>query len=172
MVKFSSNQNNLFKRNEQYSNCSNIMMIAGEKNNVCKKGRHFETLLFTIILPIADNPSLEELDPAILSCGLPAIILDQQSSFPRIRYTKSQLRAFSNSPLSKIRPAIIDDPIFGQFYFWKKDNVEIMNNRNTMKMRYNSREDINRKELESGKIIIFGGKLYTKFFPLRILGSH
>ncbi|XP_055643400.1 protein cup [Toxorhynchites rutilus septentrionalis] len=72
----------------------------------------------------ADNPPLEELDPAILSCGLPAIVLsDMQPVCTRpIRYTTSQLLALRKSLLCNRRPAAADDPIVANFAIWKRPN--------------------------------------------------
>lgn len=109
MVKIlnTSSNNNLFFNSEQYNDCSSFLMKA-------------------------DDPPLEELDPAILSCGLPAIVLsDMQQQHhpalvslraPKIRYTSGQLQAMRKSALCFRRPVVADDPRIGQFAIWKSAN--------------------------------------------------
>uniref|UniRef100_A0A1Q3EV78 Putative nucleocytoplasmic shuttling protein for mrna cap-binding eif4e n=1 Tax=Culex tarsalis TaxID=7177 RepID=A0A1Q3EV78_CULTA len=110
MVKIlnTSSNNNLFFNSEQYNDCSSFLMKA-------------------------DDPPLEELDPAILSCGLPAIVLSdmqQQQQLPalaslrapKIRYTPGQLQAMRKSALCFRRPVVADDPRIGQFAIWKSAN--------------------------------------------------
>lgn len=110
MVKIlnTSSNNNLFFNSEQYNDCSSFLMKA-------------------------DDPPLEELDPAILSCGLPAIVLSdmhQQQQHPamvslrapKIRYTPGQLQAMRKSALCFRRPVVADDPRIGQFAIWKSAN--------------------------------------------------
>ncbi|XP_039447050.1 protein cup-like [Culex pipiens pallens] len=108
MVKIlnTSSNNNLFFNSEQYNDCSSFLMKA-------------------------DDPPLEELDPAILSCGLPAIVLSdmqQQNQphpalaslrAPKIRYTPGQLQAMRKSALCFRRPVVADDPRIGQFAIWR-----------------------------------------------------
>lgn len=97
VLKTSSN-NNLFFNSEQYNDCSSFLMKA-------------------------DDPPLEELDPAILSCGLPAIVLsDMPMRAPKIRYTPGQLQAMRKSALCSRRPVVADDPRIGQFAIWKTAN--------------------------------------------------
>lgn len=112
MVKIlnTSSNNNPFFNSEQYNDCSSFLMKA-------------------------DDPPLEELDPAILSCGLPAIVLsDMQQQHqnrhpalaslraPKIRYTPGQLQAMRKSALCFRRPVVADDPRIGQFAIWKSAN--------------------------------------------------
>lgn len=107
MVKIlSSKASKMYRNSEQYSDCSNLL--------------------------IKDGPPLEELDPAILSCGLPAIILsDIQPVFapPPIRYTIDQLQAIRNSSLSLRRPLAADDPRVSVFSIWRAANNTIHSNR-------------------------------------------
>lgn len=105
MVKIlnTSSNNNLFFNSEQYNDCSSFLMKA-------------------------DDPPLEELDPAILSCGLPAIVLSDmpttslRAARPKIRYTPGQLQAMRKSALCYRRPVVADDPCIGQFAIWKNAN--------------------------------------------------
>lgn len=107
MVKIlnTSSNNNLFFNSEQYNDCSSFLMKA-------------------------DDPPLEELDPAILSCGLPAIVLSDMPSTtsslraarPKIRYTPGQLQAMRKSALCFRRPVVADDARIGQFAIWKSAN--------------------------------------------------
>lgn len=108
MVKIlnTSSNNNLFFNSEQYNDCSSFLMKA-------------------------DDPPLEELDPAILSCGLPAIVLSDMQQHhpalaslraPKIRYTPGQLQAMRKSALCFRRPVVADDPRIGQFAIWKSAN--------------------------------------------------
>lgn len=105
MVKIlnTSSNNNLFFNTEQYNDCSSFLMKA-------------------------DDPPLEELDPAILSCGLPAIVLSDMPTRaadafrPKIRYTPGQLQAMRKSALCFRRPVVADDPRIGQFAIWKSAN--------------------------------------------------
>ncbi|XP_058445732.1 protein cup [Malaya genurostris] len=97
MVKISGN--GLMHTSEQYRDCSSLIREA-------------------------DEPPLEELDPAILSCGLPAIILsDILPSFSDpIRYTASQLQVIRKHSLCFQRPAVADDPKIGRFAIWRTAN--------------------------------------------------
>lgn len=107
MVKIlnTGSNNNLFFNSEQYNDCSSFLMKA-------------------------DDPPLEELDPAILSCGLPAIVLSDMPSTasslraarPKIRYTPGQLQAMRKSALCFRRPVVADDARIGQFAIWKSAN--------------------------------------------------
>ncbi|XP_058820125.1 protein cup [Topomyia yanbarensis] len=76
------------------------------------------------LLREADDPPLEELDPAILSCGLPAIILsDILPSFSApIRYTASQILSVRKHSLCFRRPIVADDPKIGRFAIWRTAN--------------------------------------------------
>lgn len=97
MVKvLSSNASKMYRNSEQYSDCSNLLMKA-------------------------DDPPLEELDPAILSCGLPAIILSevQPAHPPSIRYSIGQLQTIRKSPLCSRRPLAADDPKVSAFAIWR-----------------------------------------------------
>lgn len=69
----------------------------------------------------ADDPSLEELDPAILSCGLPAILLSEAQPMyaPKLRYTIDQLQALRKSKFSSRRPLAADDPKVASFAIWR-----------------------------------------------------
>lgn len=98
MVKLlSSSASKMYRNSEQYSDCSNLLMKE-------------------------DDPSLEELDPAILSCGLPAIILsDVQPAVyvPPISYSIDQLLAIRKSSLCSRRPAAADDPKVSALAVWR-----------------------------------------------------
>lgn len=69
---------------------------------------------------LKDDPPLEELDPAILSCGLPAIMLSdvQPLYVPPIRYTIDQLLSLRKSALCFQRPPAADDPNVARFAIW------------------------------------------------------
>lgn len=106
MVKIlSPSASKLFRNSEQYSNCSNFL--------------------------VNDDPPLEELDPAILSCGLPAIILsDVQPIYAHpIRYTIDQLQAIRRSTLSFRRPLAADDPRVSVFSIWRNNAPNHYNRR-------------------------------------------
>lgn len=95
MVRILNGSTDVFCNSEQYKNCSDLLMRA-------------------------DDPPLEELDPAILSCGLPAIILsDIQPVSKVIRYTLNQLQAIGKSELSNRRPVVANDPRIARFAIWK-----------------------------------------------------
>lgn len=97
MVKIlSTSLNNMFRNSEQFRDSSRFLINA-------------------------DDPPLEELDPAILSCGLPAIILSEaQPTYPPpIRYTFDQLLSFRKSALCSQRPAAADDPKVATFTIWR-----------------------------------------------------
>ncbi|XP_058058589.1 protein cup [Anopheles bellator] len=109
MMKFVTSDNSSMassslRHAEQYDNCSELLIES-------------------------DATPLKELDPAILSCGLPAIVfgggaaeLDRASSAPTIvRYTFAQLLAFRKIPLSHRRPVAIDDPRTGQYPIWQRN---------------------------------------------------
>uniref|UniRef100_U5EQS9 Putative cup n=1 Tax=Corethrella appendiculata TaxID=1370023 RepID=U5EQS9_9DIPT len=93
----------------------NIVILNNEQRNDCSK----------LVLK-ADEPPLESLDPAILSCGLPAIILANsnqstfsQHQFQRTRYTRDELMEMQQSPLCKRRPNALNDPRLNRFLLWK-----------------------------------------------------
>ncbi|XP_052864076.1 protein cup-like [Anopheles cruzii] len=110
MMKFVTSDNSSMassslRHAEQYDNCSELLIES-------------------------DATPLKELDPAILSCGLPAIVfgggaggLDRTSAAaPTIlRYTFAQLLAFRKIPLSHRRPVAIDDPRTGQYPIWQRN---------------------------------------------------
>uniref|UniRef100_A0A8W7JA27 Uncharacterized protein n=1 Tax=Anopheles albimanus TaxID=7167 RepID=A0A8W7JA27_ANOAL len=108
MVKFvtpdNSTMTSSLRHQEQYDNCSGLLIES-------------------------DATPLEELDPAILSCGLPAIVLDvgetlnlSSSDVPTIiRYTVAQLLALRKAPFSHRRPAAIDDPCTGGYPIWQRN---------------------------------------------------
>ncbi|XP_050086588.1 protein cup-like [Anopheles aquasalis] len=108
MVKFvtpdNSTMTSSLRHTEQYDNCSGLLIES-------------------------DATPLEELDPAILSCGLPAIVLDvgetlnlSSSDVPTIiRYTVAQLLALRKAPFSHRRPAAIDDPCTGGYPIWQRN---------------------------------------------------
>lgn len=99
MVKIlNSSASKVYRNSEQYSDCSSLSIKE-------------------------DDPPLEELDPAILSCGLPAIILSeiQPVHAPPIRYTIDQLQAIRTSVLSYRRPLAADDPRISTFSFWRSN---------------------------------------------------
>lgn len=107
MVKIlSTSASKMYRNSEQYSDCSNLSIKE-------------------------DDPPLEELDPAILSCGLPAIILSdfQPAHVPPIRYTIDQLLAIRKSALSFRRPLAADDPRVSGFAFWRSNNRNHPNRR-------------------------------------------
>ncbi|XP_052893857.1 protein cup [Anopheles moucheti] len=112
------------RHGEQYENCSELRIES-------------------------DMTSLEELDPAILSCGLPAIVLNEEdltttnassTATPKphpsslmascsfnvaaaanvIRYTVAHLLALRKSPFSHRRPGAIDDPRTAQYPIWSR----------------------------------------------------
>lgn len=96
MVKvLSASASKMYRNSEQYSDCSNLLK--------------------------ADDPPLEELDPAILSCGLPAIILSEVQPVyaPPIRYTVGQLLAIRKAKSCYRRPSAADDPKISVFSIWK-----------------------------------------------------
>lgn len=104
MVKIlSTSSNDLFCNSEQYNNCSSFLMKA-------------------------DDPPLEDLDPAILSCGLPAIMLSDMQPFlataRSIRYTIGQLQGMRKSSLCFRRPAAVDDPRIAHFTIWRTPNTQ------------------------------------------------
>lgn len=92
------------RHGEQYENCSEQLLIE------------------------SDTTPLAALDPAILSCGLPAIVLDAHDSMRTtvaiIRYTFTQLLAFRRSPFSHRRPAAMDDPRTVQYPIWRRTGFE------------------------------------------------
>lgn len=96
------------RHGEQYDNCSEQLLIE------------------------PDTTPLAALDPAILSCGLPAIVLDDEDSMRMtvpcaaaiIRYTVAQLLAFRKSPFSHRRPAAIDDPQTVHYPIWRRSGFE------------------------------------------------
>ncbi|XP_049531500.1 protein cup-like [Anopheles darlingi] len=108
MVKFvtpdNSTMTSSLRHTEQYDNCSGLLIES-------------------------DATPLEELDPAILSCGLPAIVLDvgetlnlSSPDVPTIiRYTVAQLLALRKAPFSHRRPAAIDDPCIGGYPIWQRN---------------------------------------------------
>lgn len=99
MVKvLSANASKMYRNSEQYNDCSSLLK--------------------------ADGPPLEELDPAILSCGLPAIILsDIQPVYAApIRYTAGQLLAIRKAKSCYRRPSAADDPRTSGFAFWRTHN--------------------------------------------------
>lgn len=96
MVKIlSTSLDNMFRNSEQLRDSSRFLMKA-------------------------DDPPLEELDPAILSCGLPAIILSEVQPMyaPPIRYTIDQLLSLRKSALCSRRPLAADDPKIASFAIW------------------------------------------------------
>ncbi|XP_055597015.1 uncharacterized protein DDB_G0283357 [Uranotaenia lowii] len=105
MVKILSSGSSDILSPEQYNDCSNFMLNP-------------------------DDPPLEELDPAILSCGLPAIILSEIKPVQEapVRYTASQLLAFRNSKLCFQRPAALDDPKIGNYRIWRESNQIVGSN--------------------------------------------
>ncbi|XP_035911095.1 protein cup isoform X2 [Anopheles stephensi] len=112
-----------------------------------RHGEQYENCSELLIEP--DMTSLEELDPAILSCGLPAIVLNEEDlastttattqnpALPSsllgsfnvaaataanvIRYTVAHLLALRKSPFSHRRPAAIDDPRTAQYPIWSRN---------------------------------------------------
>lgn len=101
MVKIlSPSSSKMYRNSEQYSDCSDLLK--------------------------ADDPPLEELDPAILSCGLPAIILSEvQPVFtPPIRYTIGQLQTIRKSSLCHRRPIVADDPRVSAFAIWRTQPIQ------------------------------------------------
>ncbi|XP_055548665.1 protein cup isoform X2 [Wyeomyia smithii] len=120
MVKISSgNTSDDFHTSEQYRDCSNLLKEA--------------------------DPPLEELDPAILSCGLPAIMLSDIHPIlaAPIRYTVSQLQAIRKHSLSFRRPAIADDPKLARFGIWRPSNAH---RKSCLKERKPNRVDETSKE--------------------------
>ncbi|XP_065078619.1 protein cup-like [Ochlerotatus camptorhynchus] len=116
MVKvLSTSLNNMFRNPEQFPDSSHFLMKA-------------------------DDPPLEELDPAILSCGLPAIILsDVQPMYaPPIRYTIDQLLSLRKSALCSRRPLAADDPKVASFSIWRNPSQP---NRRGKPLAGNSRKD-------------------------------
>ncbi|XP_050077309.1 protein cup-like [Anopheles maculipalpis] len=127
MMKFANSDTTTMslRHGEQYENCSELLIEPG-------------------------MTSLEELDPAILSCGLPAIVLNEEdlatstttatatqnpihpsslmgsfnvaaaTAANVIRYTVAHLLALRKSPFSHRRPAAIDDPRTGQYPIWSR----------------------------------------------------
>lgn len=107
-----------------------------------RHGEQYENCSELLIEP--DMTSLEELDPAILSCGLPAIVLNEEdlaAATPKpvlssslmgsfnvaaataanvIRYTVAHLLALRKSPFSHRRPAAIDDPRTAKYPIWSR----------------------------------------------------
>lgn len=119
MVKIlSSSLNNMFRNSEQLRDSSRFLMKA-------------------------DDPPLEELDPAILSCGLPAIVLsDVQPMYaPPIRYTIDQLQSLRKSALSFRRPLAADDPKVASFAIWRKQPSQPNNRRGKPQAGNNARKD-------------------------------
>uniref|UniRef100_A0A182NBA5 Uncharacterized protein n=1 Tax=Anopheles dirus TaxID=7168 RepID=A0A182NBA5_9DIPT len=115
------------RHGEQYDNCSELLIEP-------------------------EMTSLEELDPAILSCGLPAIVLNGEdiatttvTTAPQplpsslmgscflnsvsaattsfIRYTVAHLLTLRKSPLSHRRPEAIDDPRTAPFPIWSRTGL-------------------------------------------------
>lgn len=97
MVKISNTSfNSMFGNSDQFPDGSDFLLKAGD-------------------------PPLEALDPAILSCGLPAIVLPEIHPMcsPPIRYTINQLLSFRQSALCSQRPLAADDPKVASFSIWR-----------------------------------------------------
>ncbi|XP_053691734.1 myb-like protein I [Sabethes cyaneus] len=112
MVKVSSGSaSNDFRFSEQYRDCSSLLKKMG---------------LTPFCTKFPEGPPLEELDPAILSCGLPAIMLSDIHPIiapPVLRYTAVQLQAMRKHSLCSRRPAIADDPKLSRFSIWRSSNA-------------------------------------------------
>lgn len=116
MVKIlSTSLNNIFRNSEQFRDSPHFLMKA-------------------------DDPPLEELDSAILSCGLPAIILSEVQPMyaPPIRYTIDQLLSLRKSALCSRRPLAADDPKVASFAIWRNPSQP---NRRGKPQAGNSRKD-------------------------------
>lgn len=113
-----------------------VKILSTSLNNILRNSEQLRDSSRFLIN--ADDPPLEELDPAILSCGLPAIILSEvQPTYPLpIRYTFDQLLSFRKSALCSQRPVAADDPKVATFSIW----------RSQPNRRYKSRAGNSRKD--------------------------
>ncbi|EAA10240.5 AGAP008738-PA, partial [Anopheles gambiae str. PEST] len=94
-----------------------------------RHGEQYENCSEMLIEP--DMTSLEELDPAILSCGLPAIVLNAEDSaasasavaVPTTTTTttrRTMRPSLMASPFAHRRPAAIDEPRTAQYPIWSR----------------------------------------------------
>lgn len=98
-----------------------VKILSASFNSIFRNPEQFrESTRFLM----KDDPPLEELDPAILSCGLPAIILSdvQPLYVPPIRYTIDHLLSLRQSALCFRRPLAADDPNVARFAIWANAN--------------------------------------------------
>lgn len=118
-----------------------VKILSTSLDSMCRNPEQFRDS--SHFLMKADDPPLEELDPAILSCGLPAIILSEAQPppmyAPPIRYSIDLLVSLRHSALSSRRPPAADDPKVALFGIWKIPGQP--NNRRCKPHTENSRKD-------------------------------